>query len=104
MVFDVAEPGRDEKRTPAWWHGDDWYCLTRFETDRVKQQLTRHVVTFRRVGDGYRKSEERHRLQLYRGTELAARLREIGFRVRLMRHFGDYQLPNKLIGFVARKL
>ena len=104
LIFDVAEPGRDENRAPSWWGGEDWYCLTQFETNHLKQRLTRHCVTFRQVGELYRKSEERHELQLFRGAELAELLREIGFRVRLMRRFGDYRLPKNLVGFVARKV
>jgi SAM-dependent methyltransferase len=103
FLFDVAEPGRDQGRSPTFWEGDDWVCMTRFETNLKKQLLTRHIVTFRKVGKHYRRGEEAHRMQLYRGTELARMLRKIGFRVRLVRSYGEYQLPKALVGFVARK-
>lgn len=103
LIFDVAEPGRSEGRAPCFWEGDDWACLVRFETDRAKQRLCRRIVTFRKVGELYRRSEVVHRLQLYRGTELAERLREIGFRVRLLRRYGEFPLLPGLVGLVARK-
>ena len=103
FIFDVAEPERSKGRPPSFWEGEDWACLARFENDSEKQQLTRHITTFRKVGKLYRRHHVTHRLQLYRGTEVAQTLRDIGFRVRLVRSYGEYKLPKALAGFVARK-
>jgi SAM-dependent methyltransferase len=103
FIFDVAEPGRDNQRPPSFWEGDDWACLARFEYDSEKQQLSRHLTTFRKVGNLYRRHHETDRMQLYRGTEIVQILRETGFKARLVRRYGEYQLPKSMAGFIARK-
>ena len=103
FIFDVAELQRSRNRSRSYWEGDDWANLVEFNNDLTKRQLTRHIVTFRKVGGHYRRREETHILQLYRGTELAEMLREIGFRVRLIRSYGDHRLPPSIVGLIARK-
>lgn len=103
LIFDVAEPGRAKGRTQAFKEGDGWACLVELLHDVPKQQLLRRIVTFRKVGDAYRRHEETHRQQLHPGTSVAKMLRGIGFRVRTVRSYGEYQFPDKLVGFIARK-
>jgi SAM-dependent methyltransferase len=103
LVFDVAEPGRCRGRTKGFKEGDDWAVLVEYRHDVPKQQLTRRIVTFRKVGDGYRRHEELHRQQLYQGTNIARMLRKIGFRVRLMRNYGAYPLDEHVVAALARK-
>jgi SAM-dependent methyltransferase len=103
LIFDVAEPGRSGRLTHGFKEGEDWACIVEYHHDVSIHQLTRRIVTFRKIGDAYRRQEETHRLQLYKGTSLAQMLRDIGFRVRLMRSYGEYPLPKKVVGLVARK-
>ncbi len=103
LVFDVAEPGRCKGVKQSFKEGPDWTCLVEYRHDDAKQQLTRRIVSFRRVGDNYRRHEETHVQQLYQGTKIAEVLREIGFRVRLVRRYGKYRLPQGTVGIVARK-
>jgi SAM-dependent methyltransferase len=103
LIFDVAEVGLGLNRPPSSWEQHDWACLTRYESDPRKQQFCRHIVTFRKSGKLYRRHEETHRIQLYRQADVAAILRKIGFRVRPVRHYGDYALLPKRVGFIARK-
>lgn len=70
----------------------------------TRRTLTRRITTFRRVNGLYRRGAETHVLRLYRGTELAARLRALGFRVRLRRGYGDLRLEPNRIAIIARKL
>ena len=104
LVFDVAEPGRCKGLTQRFLEGEDWTCLVELRQDVAKQQLTRRIVSFRKVGDSYRRHEETHTQQLYSGTKIAEMLRDIGFRVRQVRSFGTYSLAPGVAGFVARKL
>jgi SAM-dependent methyltransferase len=103
FVFDVSEPRR--WKGPKQWfrEGKDWTCLVYYEHNSDKQQLTRRIVTFRKAGNVYRRQEETHRQQLYRGPTLAGILRDVGFRVRLVRSYGAYRLPDHAVGIVARK-
>jgi hypothetical protein len=74
-----------------------------YEHEPEKQRLTRHIVTFRWTGKAYRRHEETHRQRLYQRTALASILRDIGFRVRLVRSYGAYRLPEHVVGVVARR-
>ena len=103
LIFDVAEPGRNQDHKQGFWEGDDWATLVDFHHDSAKQQLTRRIVTFRKVGKTYRRSEETHHQQLYRGAEVAKLLRGIGFKTRTMRSYGDYRLFDHTAALVARK-
>jgi SAM-dependent methyltransferase len=103
FAFDIAEPGRagGRGRLQKHFQGDDWaVLLVTEETDGI---LTRDMTTFRRVGRMYRRGHEVHRLRLYRGQDLAADLRRVGFRVRLTRTYGDYSLPRGTVALIARK-
>ena len=103
LVFDLAEVGLDRRRRIAVVEQPDWTCLVRYEYDSQRDQLKRFITTFRRVGRLYRRATEQHVVQLYDGQQVAGWLREIGFRVRTVRRFGDYALLPRRIGFVARK-
>jgi SAM-dependent methyltransferase len=103
LVFDVAEPGRCKGLSQRFTEGEGWSCLVEYRHDDARQQLTRRIVTFRKVGRSYRRDEETHPQQLYRGTALARLLRDIGFRVRLTRGYGAYRFPACVVGVVARK-
>jgi SAM-dependent methyltransferase len=103
LVFDVAAPGRCKGIKQRFMEGDDWTCLVELHQDVAKQRLTRRIVSFRKVGDTYRRHEESHTQQLYPGAKIAEMLRGIGFRVKQVRRFGEYCLSPAVVGFVARK-
>jgi SAM-dependent methyltransferase len=103
LIFDVAEPGRCQGVTQRFMEGADWTCMVELHHDVAKQRLTRRIVSFRKVGDIYRRHEETHTQQLYEGTKLADMLREIGFRVRQVRSYGKYPLSPAVVALVARK-
>jgi SAM-dependent methyltransferase len=105
FLFDVAAPGR--LGGPGKHHrnaqGEDWAVQVQAEEDPERLILTRHITSFRRVGTLYRRSEEVHRLQLYRGRDLVAALRGLGFRARLLRRYGEFRFPPGWISIAARK-
>jgi SAM-dependent methyltransferase len=103
LIFDLAEVGLDRDRAPTFREGSDWTCLIRFEYDAERDQLLRHIGTFRKVGALYRRHDEVHRLQLYRRTDIAGMLRRIGFRVLTLRRYGEYALLPGRVAFIARK-
>jgi SAM-dependent methyltransferase len=105
FLLDVAEPGRVHGTGVARAHfeGDDWAVLVHTEEDRRRKLLTRRITTFRRVGDWYRRDQEVHRQRLLAGGELAAQLRSIGFRVRILRAYGAVQFARGHVGLLARK-
>jgi SAM-dependent methyltransferase len=105
FIFDIVEPGQmgRETRTRGFSEGEGWVVLVEKEEDREQETLTRRIVTFRKVGEHYRRADEVHRQQLYKATDVAEELRRIGFRVRTMRSYGRYRLPRARAAFVARK-
>jgi len=103
LVFDVAEPGRCGGRKQAFIEGDDWACLVEYQHDESNQQLTRRIVTFRKVADAYRRHEETHRQQLFEESSVTQMLQSIGFRVLPLRGYGGFALADGVVGFVAVK-
>jgi SAM-dependent methyltransferase len=105
FIFDVAEPGQvtPGAATRSFSEGEDWVVLLEKEEDTQRATLTRRIITFRKVGEHYRRADEVHRQRLYEATDVAEELRRVGFRVRTMRTYGRYDLPRAHAAFVARK-
>jgi SAM-dependent methyltransferase len=104
FIFDVRIPPTApvEART-AVRISDDWACLAIIDEDYAKQRITRRIATFCRRGSAYRRSDETHILRLYPKSQLARWLRQIGFRVRILRSYGRYKLMPRQVVIVARK-
>jgi SAM-dependent methyltransferase len=104
-LFDPGnqEPGQVPRgtKTRGFTEGNDWMVLV--EKDEERGTLTRRIITFRRAGEHYRRSDEVHRQRLYKAPDVAGELRLVGFRVRTIRGYGRYRLPRAHAAFVARK-
>jgi SAM-dependent methyltransferase len=104
FIFDVAGPGRaGTSAARSFVEGDDWYVLVEREEDAARRILTRRIVTFRRVGKLYRRSEEIHRLNLYDPVRLRGALEQIGFRASIRKGYCDSPLPRGHAVLLARK-
>src|SRR5438034_789196 len=99
----VAEAGRARDSERRFWQGRDWACLVEYEHDQRRNRLTRRITTFRKAGRHYRRAEETHIQQLYKGSQFACELRKIGFRVHTVRRYGKFRFPRALVGLIARK-
>jgi SAM-dependent methyltransferase len=104
FVFDVLGPGQVPPgiATRSFREGNDWVVLVEKEEDAERGTLTRRIVSFRKVGEHYRRDDEVHRVRLYDPSELSAELRRAGFEVRTMRAYGRYPLSESHAAFVAR--
>ncbi len=105
LLCDVAEPGRVPGGGPLQHatEGNGWACIAVAEEDPARQTLERRITSFRRAGRTYRREFEVHRLRLYPRQQVARTLREVGFRVRVRRNYGDFRFPPGWAGFLARK-
>lgn len=103
LIFDVAAPGRSRGLAQSFREGPDWTCLVEYRHDQRRQQLTRRIVTFRRIDSYYRRDEETHQLQLFGESFVRSTLEDVGFVVDTIRSYGDYALPEALLGYVARR-
>ncbi|MBD2198981.1 MULTISPECIES: hypothetical protein [Calothrix] len=104
FIFDIAQPGQ---LTPGiskgFTEGEDWVVLVEKEENQELSTLTRRIITFRKVGEYYRRDEELHHQRLYTATEIANQLHQIGFQVETMASYGQYSLPSAHTAFLARK-
>ncbi len=104
LVFDIAEPGQIGPGMPArrWLEGKDWAILLDRAEDATRCAFTRRMTIFRKIGETYRRSEEAHRIRLFRRAELRASLVRAGFTVRLLPNWHS-PMPRGHVAFVATK-
>ena len=105
FIFDVAGPSRIAEEQPRRTasQGTDWAILVETSGDGRRNVLTRRIISFRKIGGRYRRSEEIHRLQLYRAAEIVAILHRTGFHVERLTGYGRFRLPVGIAAFSARK-
>jgi len=99
FIFDIAEAGQMPRR--SYSVGKDWAIL--FEAQPRRGLLIRRMTVFRRLGKLYRRSQEMHRLRLYRREDVAAELRYTGFNLHVLNAYGRFELPPAHAVFVASK-
>lgn len=103
-MFDLAGPGRVAPGGVRTFRcEDDWAIVFEAREEAGGRALTRWMTTFRRVGRLYRRSDETHRLRLYRPTEVTAALREAGFRITHTGNYGALKLGPGHTAYFARK-
>ena len=105
FIFDFAEPGQIQDGTRRRKHmlGPDWAVLLDARENKSRRILVREIVSFRKVGNCYRRTEESHKLRLFDRAELERELRRIGFRTRLFRRYGTMPLRAGTVGIEAIK-
>ncbi len=86
----------------TWRAGEDWAVLV--DISPVDQDLiARRIITFRKVGNSYRRSEETHFVRLFRREGVERLLINSGFSVQIRDGYGDAKLPPGRSLFEARK-
>lgn len=105
FVFDVLGPGQVSPgaRKQSFSEGRDWLVLSEKEEDEEDGTLTRRIVSFRKVGEHYRRDGEVHRVRLYGPEEVEDRLGRAGFEVTTMHDYAGYPLAENHAAFVARR-
>lgn len=88
FIFDLAEPGQVNKETAQHFtEGEDWIVLVKKQEDVKQHILTRRIITFRKIGEQYRRDDEIHHLQLYPAAEVRKQLHQVGFQVQTMDNY-----------------
>ncbi len=104
FVFDlVMRSGDRPMNYRTWREGEDWAVLVEVAEDLPRCRLTREIVTFRRMGPVWRRSQESHHVATFDRDEVIRELRRAGFAVRAFRRYGDYELPPRRLAFRARR-
>jgi SAM-dependent methyltransferase len=105
LIFDILEPGQLETgKNQNFVEGKDWIVLVEKTEDKIQQQLTRRIITFRQFGETYRRDDEVHQVQLYSAKILAEVLKQIGFQVEIRGSYGSFELRNNHSVVIAHKL
>ncbi len=104
LIFDIAEPGQIDINNNQYFNeGDDWLVLVEKKENSDQSLLTRKIITLRKLGEHYRHDDEVHMMQLYRSTDIAQKLRQVGFKVQTMCSYDQFRLPKAHAAFIARK-
>lgn len=105
FIFDLLEPGGLPGDGPveSFREGSGWAVLVRSEEDARRGILTRRIVSFRQVGQMYRRREEIHRVALHPRAWVLDRLRRSGFQARVVHGYGELSFGNGHVGFLAQK-
>ena len=77
--------------------------LNEKEEDTERGTMERRIVSFRKVGELYRRDGEVHRVRLYGRGEIEAVLGRVGFEVTTLGAYGGYPLGQNHAAFVARR-
>ena len=102
FIFDVLEPVAT-RITQEFKEGEDWIVLVEKKENREKRQLTRRIITLRKVGNCYRRDNEIHHVRLCKSSEITEKLIEIGFKVQTIKNYGQFKLSPAHAIFVAHK-
>lgn len=105
FIFDVLGPGQvpPGEKAQVFRVGDDWAVLAEREEDHGRGTMERRILSFRQVGEHYRRDEEVHRVRLYETSVLSAELEQAGFSVSTGDAYGAFPLSAGHTVFVARK-
>jgi SAM-dependent methyltransferase len=103
FIFDFIDSG--VRRTyPAKSHGGgDWVIAVHAELDGTAQVLTRRMITIRKIGRQYRRTQESHRVRIYSRRAVATALADAGFTASMSRSYGGYRLVAGGVAVIAKR-
>jgi len=81
---------------------DDWVIVTRFSRPEPCR-FDRMITVFRRVGDGWRRSDEHHRNLTFDAEDALNVLRDNGIDAHCRAAFGNEELPEGLVVLTGRR-
>lgn len=104
LLFDVLGPGvvGPEPRR-MWRDGEDWVVMSEATEDTAARRLTRRIVSFRRAGETWRRSDEVHVQHLFSPGVLVPAVRAAGFDAELLPCWGAARLRPGAHAVAARR-
>ena len=104
-LLDAAGPGRIGPGVcnDARFEGDGWALFVRTEGSDDGSAMVRETMLFRQEGDLWRRTDERHRLDLFSPESVTEQLLAAGFDVVVMSGYEDLTFPEGWNGFLGRK-
>jgi SAM-dependent methyltransferase len=104
LIFDVIVLGQPGLEGRHWKSGEDWAILTETTENQKERTLVRHIESFRRVGDLYRRSREVHTVRLFDISELCDQLASVGFATETTHSYGVHALPPRRRAIFATRI
>jgi 2-polyprenyl-3-methyl-5-hydroxy-6-metoxy-1,4-benzoquinol methylase len=104
LVFDFIESATHRTYQARTKGGQGWAIAAHAEVESGGRILTRRLVTIRRVGRQYRRSQETHHVRLYERRAVARALADAGFTVRMSRCYGRHRLMAGDVAVIATKI
>jgi SAM-dependent methyltransferase len=104
LIFDLIGLGEPSLAGRTWRSGDDWAVLVETLEDQAEKRLVRTVEVFRRVGQGYRRSREVHKVRLFDVSKLCDQLSSLGFATETSQSYGAERLPPRRHAVFATRL
>ena len=101
FIFDVSEAGRGSRR--GYREGDGWAVAYETREDPGRMLLTRMITTYRRDAEGLRSDHEVHVVRLFDREWIMEDLHCAGFDATILTAYGDFSLPEGVVGFLARR-
>ena len=104
LAFDLLVRGRDRPLAyRSWREGDGWAILHEIREHAPRARLERRIVTFRRRGAAWRRSEELHRVVVAHPDQVLRELRAAGFQARTAQGYGGFPMLERRLAFIATK-
>ena len=104
LIFDVIEVGEPSLAGRYSNSGEDWAVLAETTEDQGSRTLVRHIETFRRVGQLYRRGSEVHRVRLFDTANLLNQLAACGFSTETAQAYGTQQLGPRRRAFFSTRI
>ena len=99
LILDLIELGEPSLCARSWKSGEDWAVLVETKENQNARTLVREIETFRKIGEGYRRGREVHRVRLFDTAEVCRWLEGAGFRVSTATSYGGFPLPPRRRAF-----
>ena len=103
LIFDFIESAAKRTYQAKSKAGPDWVIAAHAELDDAGRTLTRRLVTIRRIGRQFRRSQESHGVRIYPRREVGEALAAAGFTTRMSRAYGRYGLMSGDVAVIASK-
>ena len=103
LIFDFIESAAKRTYRAKSKAGPGWVIAAHAELDDAGRTLTRRLVTIRRIGRQFRRSQELHGVRIYPRRAVGEALAAAGFTARMSRAYGRYDLMQGDVAVIAAK-
>jgi SAM-dependent methyltransferase len=103
LIFDFIESAARRTYQAKAKGGPGWVIAAHAELEDGGRVLARRLITIRRIGRQYRRSQETHRVRIYTRRAVARALTAAGFTSTMSGAYGRYRLMAGDVAVIARK-